>query len=53
MVASTARSPELRPIIAKFRNDHSRVTLDGPRLSAQEERVLAGQGGSGPEVAMR
>lgn len=44
---------ELRPIIAKFRNDHSRVTLDGPQLSAQEERVLAGQGGSGPEVAMR
>ena len=35
---------ELKPIIAKFRNDHSRVTLDGPTLTAQEERVLASGG---------
>ena len=33
---------ELKPIIARFRNDHSRVTLDGPQLTAQEQGVLAG-----------
>jgi len=33
---------ELRPIIAKFRNDHSRVTIDGPQLTAQEESVMTG-----------
>jgi hypothetical protein len=31
---------ELRPIIAKFRSDHSRVTLDGPELSEAERRVM-------------
>jgi hypothetical protein len=33
--------PQLKPIIAKFRQDDSSVTLDGPRLSLQEESVLA------------
>jgi hypothetical protein len=33
---------ELRPIIAKFRNDHSRVTLDGPQLTESEESVMVG-----------
>lgn len=33
---------ELRPIIEKFRHDHSRVTLDGPQLSRQEESVMVG-----------
>ncbi len=33
---------ELKPIIARFRNDHSRVTLDGPQLTAQEKDVMAG-----------
>lgn len=33
--------PELKPIIAKFRQDHSGVTLDGPQLSSQEQGVLA------------
>lgn len=37
---------ELKPVIARFRNDHSRVTLDGPRLTAQEESVMVG----GPAV---
>lgn len=32
--------PELKPIIAKFRNDDSRVTLDGPLLSPEEEQVV-------------
>lgn len=31
---------ELKPIIARFRHDHSRVTIDGPQLDAQEERVM-------------
>jgi hypothetical protein len=31
---------ELRPIIAKFRTDHSRVTLDGPQLTAEERRIM-------------
>jgi Fatty acid hydroxylase superfamily len=31
---------ELRPIIAKFRTDHSRVTLDGPRLTEEERRIM-------------
>lgn len=34
---------ELRPIIAKFRTDHSRVTLDGPQLTEEERRVMLGQ----------
>ena len=33
---------ELRPIIAKFRHDHTRVTLDGPQLTQQEESVMVG-----------
>lgn len=33
---------ELRPIIARFRHDHSGVTLDGPQLTAQEEGVMVG-----------
>jgi hypothetical protein len=33
---------ELKPIIARFRNDHSRVTLDGPQLTPQEESVMVG-----------
>lgn len=32
---------ELKPIIARFRQDDSRVTLDGPRLTKHEEQVLA------------
>lgn len=32
---------ELKPIINKFRTDHSRVTLDGPDLSEDERRVMA------------
>ena len=31
---------ELKPIIAKFRDDHSRVTLDGPQLTRQEEAMM-------------
>jgi hypothetical protein len=31
---------ELRPIIAKFRTDHSKVTLDGPQLSDAEQRAM-------------
>jgi hypothetical protein len=31
---------ELKPIIAKFRTDHSRVTLDGPQLTRHEEAVM-------------
>ncbi len=31
---------ELRPVIARFRNDHSRVTLDGPELSADERQAM-------------
>ena len=31
---------ELRPIIAKFRTDHSRMTLDGPRLTEEERRIM-------------
>ena len=33
---------ELRPLIERFRVDHSRVTLDGPQLTPQEERLLEG-----------
>lgn len=36
--------PELRPIIARFRADDSRVTLDGPRLTEDEQRVLGDSG---------
>lgn len=36
--------PELKPIIARFRADDSRVTLDGPRLTADEQRVLGDSG---------
>ena len=38
---------ELRPIIARFRNDHSRVTLDGPALTPEEARVLVCGNGPG------
>ncbi len=31
---------ELKPIIARFKIDDSRVTLDGPRLTKSEEQVL-------------
>jgi hypothetical protein len=31
---------ELRPVIAKFRHDHSRVTLDGPELSNDERQAM-------------
>lgn len=31
---------ELKPIIERFRNDHSRVTLDGPALTSDEQRVM-------------
>ncbi|RAP65027.1 fatty acid hydroxylase [Achromobacter sp. HZ01] len=34
---------ELRPVIARFRNDHSRVTLDGPQLSDEEAAILQGR----------
>ncbi|KWT72450.1 MULTISPECIES: fatty acid hydroxylase [unclassified Variovorax] len=33
---------ELRPIVDRFRHDHTRVTLDGPELTKQEESVMAG-----------
>jgi hypothetical protein len=33
---------ELQPIITKFRHDHSRVTLDGPQLTPQEESAMVG-----------
>src|SRR5438270_10278548 len=33
--------PRLKPVIARFRLDDSRVTLDGPQLTADEQRVLA------------
>jgi hypothetical protein len=32
---------ELKPVIARFRHDPSRVTLDGPQLTKEEKRVLA------------
>jgi hypothetical protein len=32
---------ELKPVIARFRRDDSRVTLDGPRLTNDEARRLA------------
>ena len=31
---------ELKPIIARFRSDDSRVTTDGPQLTAQEQKVI-------------
>lgn len=31
---------DLRPIIARFRSDDSRVTLDGPELTPEEQRML-------------
>lgn len=31
---------ELRPVIARFRSDHSRVTLDGPQLSDEEAAAM-------------
>jgi hypothetical protein len=31
---------ELRPIIKRFRNDDSRVTLDGPQLTREEEQAI-------------
>jgi hypothetical protein len=43
---------ELKPIIARFRDDHSRVTLDGPLLTPTEEGVMVpgrvGVGASSP-----
>ena len=32
---------ELKPVIARFRNESAPVTLDGPVLTADEERLLA------------
>jgi hypothetical protein len=32
---------ELKPIIARFRHDDTRVTLDGPQLTEDERRVLS------------
>jgi hypothetical protein len=31
---------ELRPVIARFRKDDTRVTLDGPQLTKEEESVM-------------
>lgn len=31
---------ELRPIISKFRTDHSKATLDGPQLTEAERKVM-------------
>jgi hypothetical protein len=31
---------ELRPVIARFKKDDTRVTLDGPQLTAEEESVM-------------
>jgi hypothetical protein len=31
---------ELKPIIAKFKDDHSQVTLDGPILTAEEREAM-------------
>jgi hypothetical protein len=39
---------ELRPIIAKFRHDHTRVTLDGPQLTEQEQSVMVGGSNAAP-----
>jgi len=33
---------ELKPVIERFRHDGSRVTMDGPQLSPQEESVMVG-----------
>jgi hypothetical protein len=30
----------LRPIMAKFRTDHSSVALDGPQLTEEERRMM-------------
>jgi hypothetical protein len=32
---------ELKPVIQRFRNDDSRVTLDGPLLTAEENRIVS------------
>lgn len=32
---------ELRPVISRFKADDSRVTLDGPQLTPEEERAVA------------
>ncbi len=32
--------PELMPVIERFRNDHTRVTLDGPQLTDDERRLI-------------
>jgi hypothetical protein len=32
---------ELRPVIDRFRHDHSRVTLDGPELTDSERQVMS------------
>jgi len=34
---------ELKPVIARFRTDHSRVTLDGPQLTPDEESAMLGR----------
>ena len=31
---------ELKPIIARFRDDHTRVTMDGPELTQEEENAM-------------
>src|SRR3546814_754382 len=31
---------ELKPIVARFRIDDSRVTLDGPELTNEEDRIV-------------
>jgi hypothetical protein len=35
---------ELKPVIARFKADHSRVTLDGPQLTQDETQVVDGLG---------
>jgi hypothetical protein len=37
---------ELKPVIARFRHDDSRATLDGPQLTREEESALAGGRGA-------
>lgn len=32
---------ELKPVIQRFRKDDSRVTLDGPLLTAEEDRIIS------------
>jgi len=44
---------ELKPVIARFRNDHSRVTLDGPQLTPDEASRLAGAMRGQPQGQMQ